>query len=92
MSKRDFSHLPAQIDPASTVQEVEPYEAVEELRGVRHVSPYSPVAGIDEARLYAEIGTTARTDPRRRRIARVVAGCLLFGYVGSLLLTAILRR
>lgn len=82
MGDDKYADLPRRIDMDETVVEVDPYEAVEPIRGVRQVSPLSPVAGIDEARLYAEIATDDRTEPGRRRTARTVV-------LVSLLLTPI---
>ena len=73
----EFAHLPERVRPDALIEEVPPYEAVEEVRGVRRTSPLSPVAGIDEARLYATIGTDPRAQPWRRRMARGMAIYLL---------------
>lgn len=82
-SRDEYADLPPRVDPADVVISVEPYEAVEPIRGVRRVSPYSPVAGIDEARLYAEIGTYDGAQPWRRRMARGMAVYLLVSLVGA---------
>ena len=93
MSNRDeYTHLPPRVAADDTVIEVDPYEAVEPIRGARRVSPYSPVAGIDEARLYAEIATDSHTNPWRRRIARGVALATLGSLVFSLLYSIIAQR
>lgn len=78
---RRFRDLPPRVDPAVTVVDVPPYEAVEEIRGVRRVSPYSPLAEIDEARLFSTIGTDDRAQPWRRRAARATALFLLAAVV-----------
>ncbi|HVF21022.1 MAG TPA: hypothetical protein VNA14_12390 [Mycobacteriales bacterium] len=84
MSDDKYAELPRRIGFDETVVEVEPYEAVEPIRGVRRVSPLSPVAGIDEARLYAEIATDGRVAPWRRRSARATAVTMLVMTVVSL--------
>ena len=80
-SRDEYAELPPRVDPADSVISIEPYEAVQPIRGVRVASPYSPIAGIDEARLYAEIGTYQGAAPWRRRSARAMAIFLLVSTV-----------
>ena len=81
----DYSQLPPRVAADAMVQEVTPYEAVEEVRGVRRVSPLSPLSGIEEARLYGEVATSSDLPAGRRRLARAVAFSLLVMTVSGLL-------
>ena len=89
MADGKYEELPARVHLDDTVQEVPVYEAVGEVQGVRRVSPLSPVAGIDEARLFASIGTDSRAQPWRRRMARLTAIYLLCSTLVGLALSAV---
>ena len=88
MDTSDFRRLPPRVAPDETVQEVPHHEAVGEIHGVRKVSPYSPVSGIDEARVYAAIATGPATR-RRRRIARTIVYVTLASYLVWITVSAI---
>ncbi len=75
-----YAELPPHVRLEDTIQEVEPYAAVEPIRGVRRVSALSPIAEIDAARLHAEIATDPNTNPWRRRLARGVVLAMLASF------------
>lgn len=87
----DYARLPPRVEPEAMVQEVAPYEAVEEIQGVRRVSPLSPVAGIDAARVHASIATSRRAEPWRRRLARAYVLYALFGFVAWVIVAQLWR-
>ena len=86
-----YAELPSHVSLEDTIEAVDPYEAVEPIRGARRVSPYSPLAEIDAARLHAQIATDERAEPWRRRLARVVVLFMLASIAFSLLWTQLVQ-